>query len=56
MPTVLPQPPSLGATAPRRRCGLCRTATMLALLLLGRLLFSASMAIADLADSFVRRD
>ena len=50
MPTALPAP--ITACKPY---GLLRTAALVVLLLTARLLFSASMRIADFADEFVRR-
>ena len=50
MPTALPAP-----IVARRSYGLLRTAALVVLLLIARLLFSASMRIADFADGFVRR-
>ena len=50
MPTTLPAP-----IVARRPYGLLRTAALVVLLLIARLLFSASMRIVDFANGFMRR-
>ena len=50
MPTALPAP-----IVARRPYGLLRTAALVVLLLIARLLFSAAAGIADFANGYVRR-